>query len=123
MMIRHESPSMIFHITTRFRNEYNPAWVYDAACKACEFGLNCEPKRYCKLIFVSDPFHGKNHTACSQSHMSSQNPDLNKLNKEAAEQLNFALESIGKSCSFMGPKLYMTAVSIYCIWQNYWNSN
>jgi hypothetical protein len=120
MMIKHESPSMIFDITTtRFRNEYNPAWVYDAACKAREFGLNREPKRYCKLLFVSDPFHEKNHTACSQSHMSSQYPDLNKLNKEAAEQFNSALESIGKSCTFMGPKLYMTAVSIFCIWQNY----
>ena len=42
MMVKHESPGMIFDITTtRFDPSYNPVWVYDAACKAKEYGPVC----------------------------------------------------------------------------------
>ena len=122
-MVKNESPGMIFDlIITRFRKEYNPVWVYDAACKAKEYGMNREPKRYCKLLFVSDPFHEKNHKACTKSHMSSQYSDLKKSNKEAAEQWNSLLQNIGDSAAFMNPSLYMKAKYIFCVCNNYWGS-
>ena len=41
LMVKAESLSYIFDIVTpRFDSAYRPDWVYDASCKAKEFGMN-----------------------------------------------------------------------------------
>ena len=123
MRLKHESPGMIFDLTmTRFPKTWNLTWVYDAACKAREYGLNRYPKRYCKTMFVSDPFHEVNHTTCSKSHMSSLYPTLVDKNREAAEQFNAILRDIGSGVSYMDPSLYMRSITIFCAWNNYFAS-
>ena len=92
MMIMHESPRLIFDIiTTRFPLNYNPKWIYDAACRAKELGLNREPRRMMETLFCTDPVHVDNHTRCLESYSSTEYRSLHALNKEACEQFNSVL--------------------------------
>ena len=102
MMIQSESSGMICDIiTSRFEDSYNPTIVYDACCKAKEYMLNCDTRRAMNLRIVSDPFHEGNHTTCSNSFKSTRYPDMDILNKKAAEQTNKDLRMIASTTTFM----------------------
>ena len=76
-----------------------------------------------ETLFVSDPFHEKNHTTCSQSHMSTNYENLDKQNRESAEQFNSILRRIARSVSYMTPENYMRAITLFCVFnnENAWN--
>ena len=117
LMVKAESPSYIFDIvTTRFESHYRPDWVYDASCKAKEFGMNREPNIYSEFYIVSDPFHEPSHT--THSVKSTVNARFREKNKEAAEQFNRILSRITTPLPFMKPSKYMRALTIYCAYQN-----
>ena len=79
MMVRGESPSMLFNLVmTRFEENYNPHIIYDASCLSKEYGYNRELRRFMMLRITTDRFHQCNHTTCSDSFKSSQNQDLNE---------------------------------------------
>ena len=82
------------------------------------FGMSREPDVYSDLNVVSDPFHEPNHTTCSDSYKSTQNPKFREQNKEAAEQFNSILSRISTPLLFMKPENYMRALTIYCAYQN-----
>ena len=118
-MTKNESPGMIFELDqTRFPRDYKPTWVYDASCKAKEYGLNRDPERWMQMAIVTDPFHQPNHTSCSDTFKSTEYPDMQKLNCEAAEQFNSLLRKVHSSLAFMGPENYMLALSIMVGYQN-----
>ena len=75
------------------------------------FGMSREPDVYSDLNVVSDPFHEPNHTTCSDSYKSTQNPKFREQNKEAAEQFNSILSRISTPLLFMKPENYMRALS------------
>ena len=121
MMLKSESPSFIFDIvTTRFDSDYrsDSGCMMPPVCKAKEFGMNREPDVYSDFNVVSDPFHEPNHTTCSDSYKSTQNPKFREQNKEAAEQFNSILSRISTPLLFMKPENYMRALTIYCAYQN-----
>ena len=102
MMIQSESSGMICDIiTSRFEDSYNPTIVYDACCKAKEYMLNRDTRRAMNLHIVSDLFHEGNHTTCSNSFKSTRYPDMDILNKKAAEQTNKDLRMIASTTTFM----------------------
>ena len=55
----------------------------------------------------------KNHTTCSSAFKSSQYCSLKHVNTEAAEQTNKVLRSITSSTTFMSPRLYMKALTLF----------
>ena len=117
MMIQHESPAMLFDITTT-RLPFVPTWAYDASCLAKEYGMNREPDLYSNMNIVTDPFHEPNHIACSESFKSSKYESLKGYNKEACEQINSLLPGIKTSLSFMKPKHYMRAIVVFAAFRN-----
>ena len=51
MMLSGESPEMLFDlIMTRFEPGYNPHIIYDASCRAKEYGLSRELKRFMSIL-------------------------------------------------------------------------
>ena len=119
MMLSGESPQMIFDIImSRFPPHYNPNIIYDNSCQTKEYGLNRETRRFMEIQITTDNFHEFNHTACSDSFKSSIYNTLDSCNSQACEQTNKALREIGKSCVFMNPKMFMTAVTLYLANQN-----
>ena len=119
MMIMSESPRLIFDIiTTRFPLDYNPKWIYDAACCAKEMGLNREPSRMMKTLFCTDPVHEDNHTRCLESYSSTQYRSLDALNKEACEQFNSVLRGIASSVAYMTFDHYMLAIKLFMYFHN-----
>ena len=114
MMVRGESPSMLFNLVmTRFQENYNPHIIYDASCLGKEYGYNRELRRFMRLRITTDRFHQCNHTTCSDSFKSSQNQDLNEAKSEACEQVNSALRRITNSTTFMSPILYIRAITLF----------
>ena len=82
IMIGGESLHLIFDlITTRFPSDYNPVWIYDAACRVKEVGLAREPERFMRTTILTDPVHESNHTTCLPDYKSSWYPEMKKLNK------------------------------------------
>ena len=119
MMIGGESPRLIFDIvTTQFPMNYNPNWIYDAACRAKEIGLNREPERFMKTMIVTDHVDESNHTTCLPDSKSSWYPDMKKLNKESYEQLNSILRCVASSVAYMSFDHYMLAITVFCAFYN-----
>ena len=118
-MTVNESPGMIFDIfQTRFPRDYRPTIVYDASCKAKEYGLNRETRDWMNIEIVTDPFHQPNHTNCSDSFKSTSYQNMNDLNCEAAEQFNSLLRTMHPNFAMMGVEHYMTAMKIYIAYRN-----
>ena len=119
MMLSGESPEIMFDIImTRFRKDYNPNIIYDASCKLKEYGLNRELARFLQIQITTDKFHEPNHTTCTEAFKSSKYDDLKDANTEAAEQVNACLRRIGKSTTFMNPKLFMRSLTIFMAYHN-----
>ena len=90
MIVRGESPSMLFNLVmTRFEENYNPHIIYDASCLSKEYGYNRELRRFMKLRITTDRFHQYNLLS------------LNEANSEACEQFNSALRRITNSTTFI----------------------
>ena len=70
------------------------------------------------MAIVTDPFHQPNHSSCSDTFKSTEYPDMQKINCEAAEQFNSLLRKVHSSLAFMGPENYMLALSIMVGYQN-----
>ena len=118
-MTTNESPGMLFDIDQcRFPRDYKPTLIYDASCKAKEYGLNRDPERWLDLKVVTDPFHQPNHTNCCESFKSTEYSDLNNINCEAAEQFNARLRDIHESLVMMSPHHYMRALAIFIGYKN-----
>ena len=119
MIIMGESPRLIFDIiTTRFPLNYNPKWIYDAACRAKELGLNSEPRRMMQTLFCTDPVHQDNHTRCLASYQSTEYRSLSALNKEACEQFNSVLRGVASSVAYMKFEHYMLAMKTFIYFHN-----
>ena len=119
LMTSGESPQMIFDIVmSRFPQDYSPNIIYDNACKAKEYGLNRESRRFMGLQITCDKFHENNHTACGESFKSSEYIKLNKKNTQACEQTNKKLRTIASTCTYMNPDMYMRAIILYLGYQN-----
>ena len=113
-MIQGESPKIIFDLVmTRFEEEYSPTIVYDASCRAKEYGLNREPARFNKLRFVTDPLHIDNHSSCSEAFKSTMYSDLKSKNKEACEQFNSLLRNVQQSVTYMDFDSYVNALKVF----------
>ena len=78
-----------------------------------EYGYNRELRRFMEIQISTDGFHEKNHTTCSSAFKSSQYCSLKHVNTEAAEQTNKVLRSITSSTTFMSPRLYMKALTLF----------
>ena len=118
-MTTNESPGMLFDIDQcRFPRDYKPTLVYDASCKAKEYGLNRDPERWMALKVVTDPFHQPNHTNCCEAFKSTEYSELNSVNCEAAEQFNARLRDVHDSLVMMAPDHYMRALSIFIGYKN-----
>ena len=66
-----------------------------------------------EISITTDGFHEKNHTTCSSAFKSSKYCSLKHVNTEAAEQTNKVLRSITSSTTYMSPKLYMKALTLF----------
>ena len=107
MMMSGESPAMLFDlIMTRFENDY-------------EYGYNRELRRFMKLTITTDRFHQCNHSTCSDSFKSSEYSALNNVNSEACEQVNALLRKISSSTTYMSPKMYIKAITLFLADQNF----
>ena len=106
-------------IMTRFENDYNPHIIYDASCLAKEYGYNHELRRFMKLTITTDRFHQCNHSTCSNSFKSSEYSALNNVNSEACEQVNALLRKISSSTTYMSPKMYIKAITLFLADQNF----
>ena len=114
MMISGESPSMLFDLVmTRFEANYNPQIIYDASCLAKEYGYNRELRRFMSLAICTDKFHECNHTRCSDAFKSSEYRSLKNINTEACEQTNHVLRKLAHSTTFMTPKMYLRAITLF----------
>ena len=114
MMISGESPSMLFDLVmTRFEANYNPHIIYDASCLAKEYGYNRELRRFKSLAISTDKFHECNHTRCSDAFKSSEYSSLKNINTEACEQTNHVLRKLAHSTTFMTPKMYLRAITLF----------
>ena len=120
MMMSGESPAMLFDlIMTRFENDYNPHIIYDASCLAKEYGYNRELRRFMKLTITTDRFHQCHHSTCSDSFKSSEYSALNNVNSEACKQVNALLRKISSSTTYMSPKMYIKAITLFLADQNF----
>lgn len=120
MMTSGESPSMLFNLVmTRFEANYNPQIIYDASCLAKEYGYNRELRRFMSLAICTDKFHECNHTRCSDAFKSSIYSSLESINTEACEQTNHVLRKVANSTTFMSPKLYLRAITLFLAEMNY----
>jgi len=71
------------------------------------------PKRFMEISITTDGFHENNHTNCSSAFRSSNYCSLKHVNTEAAEQTNKVLRTVTNSTTFMSPKLYMKALTLF----------
>ena len=78
-----------------------------------EYGYNRELKRFMEISITTDGFHENNHTTCSSAFRSSNYCSLKDVNTMAAEQTNSVLRNITHSTTFMSPKLYMKALTLF----------
>ena len=101
------------------KNDYNPHIIYDASCLAKEYGYNRELRRFMKLTITTDRFHQCNHSTCSNSFKSSEYSALNNVNSEACEQVNALLRKISSSTTYMSPKMYIKAITLFLADQNF----
>ena len=65
------------------------------------------------VLITTDDFHKNNHTTCSSAFRSSNYCSLKDINTMAAEQTNSVLRNITHSTTFMSPKLYMKALTLF----------
>ena len=70
-------------------------------------------KRFTEISITTDGFHENNHTTCSSAFRSSNYCSLKDVNTMAAEQTNSVLRNITHSTTFMSPKLYMKALTLF----------
>ena len=71
------------------------------------------PKRFMEISITTDGFHENNHTNCSSAFRNSNYCSLKHVNTEAAEQTNKVLRTVTNSTTFMSPKLYMKALTLF----------
>ena len=93
--------------------------IYDASCLAKEYGYNRELRRFMSLAICTDKFHECNHTRCSDAFKSSIYSSLESINTEACEQTNHVLRKVANSTTFMSPKLYLRAITLFLAEMNY----
>ncbi len=118
-MVSGESPKLLFDfVMTRCEENYNPTFIFDAACKSMEVALNREPRRFSAIRIVSDPLHAFNHVSCAHSFNSSYHSDLTRLNKEACEQFNSVIRNIQSSVSYMNYANFLNSIKIFIMRYN-----
>ena len=66
-----------------------------------------------EISITTDGFHENNHTTCSSAFRNSNYCSLKHVNTEAAEQTNKVLRTVTNSTTFMFPKLYMKALTLF----------
>ena len=72
-----------------------------------------------KIRITTDRFHEFNHTSCTPAFRSSEYDTNRHINSEAAEQVNSVLRRIGKSTTFMNPKLFLKTLSFFVGYHNF----
>ncbi|KAG1658172.1 hypothetical protein FOA52_006933 [Chlamydomonas sp. UWO 241] len=110
--------------------------IYDNSCNLDRYVLLREPAYYDNGIFMVDRMHIKHHVNCHEGYNLSKYPGhiemvpamtysvdgvehqipaltLEKLNLQAAEQVNSQLDRIKKMCAYMGCETFMDFASIY----------
>ena len=84
-----------------------------------EYGYNRELRRFMSLAICTDKFHECNHKRCSDAFKSSIYSSLESINTEACEQTNSVLRKVANSTTFMSPKLYLRAITLFLAEMNY----
>ena len=88
-------------------------------CLPQEYGLNRELLRFMNIRITTDRFHECNHTTCTPAFRSSEYDSDTRINSEAAEQMNSVLRRIGKSTTYMSPKLFLKTLSFFVGYHNF----